>query len=154
MVGSRFRSLNVSVRAATAMAALAMASCAPMYPSPQQVRSSNPSVTYTYHTDQDLLQVNQSAATFCTRYQSIPQATNFTTDQAGNKVVVFQCVPPAVAATAAPTQPNPNLTYNYQTDQQLLNASRNAQIYCASTGAQQVSARIVTNPDGTRTVAF
>jgi hypothetical protein len=153
MIRNRFRSQKVSVRVATALAGLGVASCAPMYPSPQQVQSSNPSVTYTYHTDQDLLQVNQSAATFCTRYQSVPQATNFTTDQAGNKVVVFQCVPPAAAA-AAPMQPNPNLTYSYQTDQQLLEASRNAQTYCASRGSQQVTSRIVTNPDGTRTVAF
>ncbi len=154
MIVKSFRSLKPGVYTATALAGLALAACTPQYPSPQQVQASNPSVTYTYHTDQDLLQVNQSAATFCNRYQSVPQATNFTTDQSGNKVVVFQCVPPTTMAAAPLPQPNPNLTYNYQTDQQLLDASRSAQMYCASRGSGQVASNVVTNPDGSRTVTF
>ena len=154
MIDNSFRPLKTIVRVAAALSGLMAASCAPQYSSPQQVQASNPSVTYTYHNDQELLQVNQSAATFCNQYRSIPQATNFTTDQTGNQVVVFQCVPPTAVAEALPSQPNPNLTYTYQTDQQLLDASRNAQMYCANKGSQQVTSNIASNPDGTRTVAF
>lgn len=154
MIGNRFHFPKANVKMVAALLGLMAASCAPQYSSPQQVQASNPSVTYTYHNDQELLQVDQSAATFCNQYRSVPQATNFATDQTGNKVVVFQCVPPTAVAEALPSQPNPNLTYNYQTDQQLLDASRNAQMYCATKGSQQVSSYVTTNADGTRTVAF
>ena len=55
---------------------------------------------------------------------------------------------------ASPQQYNPNLTYNYRTDQDLLDASRNAQAYCMNSGSQQVTSNIVANKDGTRTVTF
>ena len=51
-------------------------------------------------------------------------------------------------------QYNPNLTYNYRTDQELLDASRNVQTYCMNNGSQQVTSNIVSNTDGTRTVTF
>lgn len=155
MAGNSSRSLQITIRAATALAGLALASCAAEYPAPQEVQANNPSVTYTYSTDQGLLQVDQSAATYCRRYQSIPRAASFSTDQSGQKVVVFECVPPPTTTAAlSPQQYNPDLTYNYQTDQQLLDDQRNAQTYCASRGSTQVTSNVVTNPDGTRTVSF
>ena len=154
MAGNSSRSLQIIIRAATALAGLALASCAAEYPAPQEVQASNPSVTYTYSTDQGLLQVDQSAATYCRRYQSIPRAASFSTDQSGQSVVVFECLPATTTTAAMAPQPNPDLTYNYQTDQQLMDDSRNAQTYCANTGSPQVTSNIVTNQDGTRTVTF
>jgi hypothetical protein len=145
--------LNVSARAAAALAGLMMASCMPQYSSPQQVQSSNPTVTYKYRSDQELAQANQNAATFCNRYQSVPRTANFGNDPDGSRVVVFECVqtsPP----TASQPQFNPNLTYSYRTDQELLDASRNAQIYCANNGSQQMISNIVTNANGTKTITF
>jgi hypothetical protein len=153
MTANSCRRLEVNFRAATVLAGLMVASCAPPYSAPQQVQASNPSVTYKYHNDQELLEVNQSAATFCNQYRAVPRPASFATGQDGSKVVVFECVQTTMPM-ASPPQFNPNLTYNYRTDQELLDASRNAQIYCTNNGSQQVISNIVTNTNGTRTVTF
>lgn len=141
------------VGTAAALASLLAASCAPQYTSPQQVQSTNPTVTYKYHNDQELLQVNQSAARFCNQYRGIPRATRFSNDPDGSNVVVFDCTR-MTAPMAQQSQFNPNLSYTYRTDQELLDASRNAQIYCMNRGSPQVVSNIVTNADGSRTVSF
>jgi methionyl-tRNA formyltransferase len=120
--------LKVNFRAASVLAGLIVASCAPQYSSPQQVQASNPSVTYKYHNDQELLEVNQSAATFCNQYRAVSRPASFTSEQDGSKVVVFECVPTTISM-ASPLQYNSILDYNYRTDQKLLVASRNAQAY-------------------------
>lgn len=129
-----------------------MASCSPEYSAPQQVQTSNPTVTYKYRSDQELVQANQNAANFCNRYQAAPRTANFANDPDGSRVVVFECV--QTSQPAPLSQVNPNLTYSYRTDQELLDASRNAQIYCMNSGAQQVVSNIVTNANGTKTVTF
>ena len=123
--------------------------CVAPYTEPQQVRASNPSVTYKYHNDQELLTVNQTAARFCDQYHAAPRAASFANDPDG-KIVVFECLPPTVATTTY----NPNLSYSYQTDPELLNASQNAQAYCMNNGSQQTVSNIVTNANGTHTVTF
>lgn len=143
--------LKVNVRAAVVLAGLVAVACAPLHSSPEQVRASNPSVTYKYSSDQELVQANQRAAKFCNRYQSIPGAANLAKDSDGSQIVVFECV--ETSATSQ-EQYNPNLTYNYRTDQELLDASRNAQIYCMNNGSQQLISNIVTNENGTKTVTF
>jgi len=153
MTANSYRRLEVNLPAAAVLAGLMLASCAPQYTSPQQVQASNPTVTYKYHNDQELLQVNQSAVTYCNQYRAVPQPASFTNDQDGSKVVVFACVQNTMPM-GSPPQYNPNLTYNYRSDQELLNASRNAQTYCMNNGSQQVISNIVTNNDGTRTVTF
>lgn len=153
MIANSCRFLKVNVRAATVLAGLMVASCAPQYSSPQQVQASNPSVTYKYHSDQELLEVNQSATTFCNQYRASPRPASFANAPDGSKVVIFECVQTTTQMAPSP-QFNPNLTYNYRTDQELLDASRNAQIYCMNNGSQQAVSNIVTNTDGTRTVRF
>ncbi len=141
-----------TVGAAAALTLFLAASCAPPPSAPQQLQASNPSVTYKYHNDQELLQVNQTAVTFCNQYHAVPHASSFTNAPDGSKVVVFECL--QVAAAMPQAQFNPNLTYTYRTDQELLDASRNAQVYCMNSGSSQVISNIVSNSDGTRTVAF
>lgn len=149
-ISSHFQA--VKVRGATALAGLMLASCAPQFSSPQQVQATNPSVTYKYGSDQELVQANQNAATFCNRYQSVPRTANFADDPDGRKTVVFECI--QASAAIPPPQFNPNLAYNYRSDQELLDSSRNAQTYCINTGSQQVISNIVTNANGTKTVTF
>ena len=62
----------------------------------------------------------------------------------------------AEEATAAPRQQafDPNLTYSYRTDQELLDASWSAQAYCMNNGSQRAVSNIRTNADGSRTVMF
>lgn len=145
--------LKTTVGAATVLAAgLIVASCVAQRSAPEQVESSRPTVTYKYRNDEELIQANQRAVTFCQQYDFAPRPESFSNDPDGSKVVVFECVPSSMPAPQPPM--NPNLIYSYRTDQELLNASRSAQIYCMNIGSQQVISNIVTNTDGSRTVTF
>jgi len=154
MIANTCHFLKANVRAAVVLAGLMAASCAPQFSSsPEQVATSNPSITYKYRNDEELVQAGQRAATHCNQYQSIPRTSSFGSDPDGSRVVVFECVP-ASAPTAPRPAFNPNLTYNYRTDQELLDSSRNAQTYCMNNGSQQVVSNIITNANGTRTVTY
>ncbi len=142
--------IRIAVIAATAALALMGAACVP-YSSPKQIEASNPTVTYKYHSDDELIQTNQLAATFCDRYQSVAQPVSFSTDTSGDRVVVFEC-----AASSLPGTPNSrsNLTYTYRTDKELMDVSRDAHAYCMNSGSPQVVSNIVSNGNGTKTVTF
>lgn len=140
--------------AALTMAVCMASACAPYSSSPRQIEASNPTVTYKYRSDDELVRTNQLAATFCDRYQSVAQPVSFATDAAGDRVVVFECT-----ATSLPGSPYPrsrsDLTYTYRTDRELMDVSRNAQAYCMNSGgSSQVVSRIVSNGNGTKTVTF
>ena len=151
MMPSRFSLKNA--RTATVLLALLAAACSPQHSAPQQVQSSNPSVTYKYRGDQELLQANQNAMTFCSQYRSAARSANIVDASDGNKTVVFECV--SMAPDAVPTQQyNPNLAYNYRSDQDLLDASRNAELYCMNDGSRRAMSTVVTNANGTRSVSF
>ena len=144
----RFRGLNIAL-----LAAGAVASCGPLASSQQPVQSRNPSVTYNYRTDQELLQANQNATTYCGQYQTAPRAATITNNADGSKTAVFECVR---TGTTVPVPPpvNPNLSYTYRTDQELVQASQAASAYCLRNGSQPMTSRMVTNSDGTKTVTF
>jgi hypothetical protein len=142
---------RVNVWAAALLAAGAVASCAPFPSSQQPVQSTSPSVTYNYRTDQELIQVNQRATTYCGQYQTTPRTASITNNPDGSKAVVFECVrttPPALPATT------PSQSYTYRTDQELVQAAQTAGAYCLRYGSQPITSSIVTNPDGTKTVTF
>jgi hypothetical protein len=143
---------NAGLAAGTVLAALLGTACVPYeHSSPKQIEASNPTVTYKYHNDEELIQTNQLAATFCDRYQSAPQPVSFTTDTSGERVVIFECV-----GTPMPSRQysNSDLTYTYRTDQELMDISRSAHNYCGNSGSSQVVSNIVSNSDGTKTVTF
>jgi hypothetical protein len=152
MIANFCRFRTTAFGAAVVLAALMVASCVAPYTEPQQVDSSKPTVTYKYHSDEELIQANQRAATYCGKYNFAPQTVSFSNDPDGSKVVVFECV--ASTMPAAPPPINPSLTYVYRSDQELLNASRSAQIYCMNSGSRQTISNIVTNTNGTKTVTF
>ncbi len=149
MIFRRFRRVNVW--AVALLAAGAVASCAPLPSSQQPVQSSNPSVTYNYRTDQELVQANQNATAYCSQYQTTPRTANITNNPDGSKAVVFECV-----RTAFPSPPPaaPSQSYTYRTDQELVPASQSAGAYCQKYGSQPMTSSIVTNSGGTRTVTF
>jgi hypothetical protein len=140
----------VKVGAVAVLAAGVVTSCAP-FRSEQPVQSSNPSVTYNYRTDQELVQANQRATTYCSQYQTTPRTANITTNPDGTKAVLFECVRTTLPAPApAPA----GQSYSYRTDQELVQASQSADAYCLRTGSRPMMSSIVTNPDGTKTVTF
>jgi hypothetical protein len=142
----RFWGLNIALLAAGAVAA-----CAQLPLSQQPVQSTNPSVSYTYRTDQELLNANQNATTYCGQYQTAPRTAGLTNTPDGSKTVVFECVRTALSASAPV---NPNLSYTYRTDQELVQASQTANAYCLKSGSQPTTSNMVTNSDGTKTVTF
>jgi hypothetical protein len=142
----RFRGLHIAL-----LAAGAVASCSPLASSQQSVQSSNPSVTYNYRTDQELLRASQNAATYCGQYQTAPRTATLPNNADGSKTAVFECVRTGLP-TPAPV--NPNLSYSYRTDQELVQASQTANAYCLKYGSQPMTSSMVTNPDGTKTATF
>src|SRR4029453_9029560 len=123
----RFRGLSVALLTAGAVAA-----CGQVPSSPQAVQATNPTVTYNYRTDQELVTANQNATTFCNQYQTTPRTANLTSNSDGSKTVLFECVRttaaiPAPAPAPTPVPANPNLlTYSYRTDQELVQESQTA----------------------------
>ena len=142
----RFRRLNIAL-----LAAGAVASCSQLPSSQQPVQSTNPGVTYNYRTDQELLKANQNATTYCGQYQTTPRTAGLTNNPDGSKSVVFECVRTALSG---PAPVNPNLSYAYRTDQELVQASQTANAYCQKNGSQPMTSNMVTNSDGTKTVTF
>ena len=140
------------IMTAAAISVVMMTSCASTRSSPKQVATSNPTVTYQYRNDDDLVQANQRAIKFCEPYQSLPQAKSCSTDTEGRKVVVFECIQ-SLQASRIDTSDSA-LRYNYRTDQQLLDLSRDAQLHCLNLGQPEMTSNIVVNADGSRTVTF
>jgi hypothetical protein len=149
MILRRFPRANVW--AVAVLVAGIVAACGPLASSQQPVQASNPSVTYNYRTDQELLQANQNAATYCGQYQTTPRTANITNNPDGSKAVVFECVRTTLPA---PTPTPPSLSYTYRTDEELVQASQTASAYCQKYGSQPMTSSMVTNPNGTRTVTF
>lgn len=152
---THFRTLAACLISATAAGVLA--SCAPGNRAPETVSASNPSVTYKYRGDQELLRANQQATSFCNQYGTTPRTVNLTSNTDGTSTVIFECVKVGVPTTAvAPLPPvNPALTYSYRTERELLDSSRRADAYCMQYGQRMVAtSSIVTNADGSRTATF
>ena len=140
----------VNVSAVALFAAGALAACATFPSSPQPVQSSNPSVTYNYRTDQELLQANQNATAYCSPYQTVPRSVSMTNNADGSKAVHFECVRTTLPAPA-PTPPSQS--YTYRTDQELVQASQTASASCPKPSSPMTSS-IATNSDETKTVTF
>ena len=149
MIRRYFRRANAW--AVALLAAGGLVSCAELPSSQRPVQSSNPSVTYNYRTDQELLQANQNATAYCSQYQTAPRTANITNNSDGSKAVVFECVRTTLPA---PPPTTPSQSYTYRTDQELVQASQTAGAYCLKNGSQPMTSSMVTNPDGSRTVTF
>lgn len=144
---------NAIIGTTAAITVVMMTSCASTgSSSPKQVATSNPTVTYRYRNDDELIQANQRAIAFCEPHQSLPQAQSFANDSEGRRIVVFECAPTLQAAPIR--QSDADLRYGYRTDQELLEVSRNSQVYCLKSGKPEMSSNIVVNADGSRTVTF
>jgi hypothetical protein len=106
---------KASVQGAVVLAGLMATGCVPRYTTPSVVQASNPSITYQYHNDAELLQANQSAATYCSQYQAVPRTAHI--DQGpDSRVVVFECVQgvagPGPVSVTGPTVLPGSLAYS------------------------------------------
>ena len=151
MVLRGLRRMNAWTVPLLAAGAIAACSSGSLPTSQQPVQASNPSVTYNYRTDDELLQANRNAMAYCNQYQTVPRTGNITNNSDGSKAVVFECVRTALPA---PAPAAPSQSYTYRTDQELVQASQTAGAYCQKYGSQPMTSTMVANPDGSRTVTF
>lgn len=144
------------IRAAAAtILAVGLGACVAPMPPPQQIDATEPKVTYSYATDQDLIEVTRKAETYCAKYATWPRNSGITQGPDGTKSVQFTCDRPIAAAPPPPPRPvPPTVSYSYRTDRELVEVSRSAQAYCQQFGASARSGHVTQNVDGTRTVAF
>ena len=142
--------LPKAIIAASCALPLVLTACGSTSHQPQAVAASNPTITYTYRGDKELLQANQNAVTYCSQYKALPHTVRIS-DSSDGRSVVFECVP---TNTVADTQFVPNTPYAYHTDEELIDNSRNAARYCRAHGGENAVSSITNNPDGTRTVTY
>ncbi|MGE0748498.1 MAG: hypothetical protein AB7K86_24765 [Rhodospirillales bacterium] len=144
--------------------ALLMVGCAASPPPPQATETTKPGITYTYHTDADLVTVSRNAEAYCRQYNAGPRTRGIVDNPSGNgKSVRFDCDVPMVASVSAvpgpvatvpvPASP-PNVSYVYRTDAELIQAVRNADVYCRRFNATSRPATTTMNADGSRTAVF
>src|SRR5215471_10292665 len=95
----------VKVGLAVTLLGATVAGCEPSTLPPQQVQAANPTVTYKYRGDQELVNANANANAFCTRYQGVPRTLNLSNDSDGNRVVSFECVPAPTTTTVVTAPP-------------------------------------------------
>lgn len=145
--------LRTAAPCALLAAGFLLASCAHEPLPPHQVQASSPTVTYTYRGDEELVQADQRADTYCSQYRLAPRAAGVASLDDGKKSITYECVPGAASTMAA--QPwDPTVMHSYRSDQELLDASHNADLYCMEHGSQRAVATVVTNPDGSRNLSF
>ena len=142
--------LTKATIAASCALPLFLAACGSSSHQPQAVAASNPTITYTYRGDKELLQANQNAVTYCSQYKALPHTVRIS-DGSEGRTVLFECVP---ANTVTEGQFVPNTPYAYHTDEELIDNSRNAARYCRNHGGENAVSSITNNADGSRTVTY
>jgi putative hemolysin len=138
---------------APVLAVLLVSACAPQHSAPTQTSSTNPTVTYKYRGDEELMQASEKANAYCAQYHATAQTYRIDTESDGSRTAVFQCV--ALPTNMASAQVyNPNYPYNDNTDQDLLGVTQSADLYCANSGGQRAVTTINTDINGTKTITF
>jgi hypothetical protein len=151
--GFRQQKMWVTRASVILLTALAAGCAAPASTPPQMVQANNPTVTYNYRGDEELIKANQSAEVYCSKYQATARSQSIRDTPDGGKSAVFECA--QNTASAVPGQTIiPGQSYRYQTDQELLDRTRNADAYCMSVGSRNAVSVIGTNPDGSKNVSY
>ena len=148
-----FRVWQCVSAAVLALICLTGVGCGPEYSvpiEPEVIRTEAPKVSYKYDSDEALLEANNEARTYCSQYASTPNIQgSIIRNPDGTKSVTFECV-----KAGLPTpQVIPPMSCRYLTDEELLQAMRSADIYCASLG-KIASTTIVVNPDSTKSLNY
>jgi hypothetical protein len=149
----RLQKIPITRASVILLTALGTSCSAPGPTPPQMVQANNPTVTYNYRGDEELIKASQSAEVYCTKYQATARSQSIRDAPDGGKSAVFECV--QNTATEVPGQTViPGQSYRYQTDQELVDRTRNADAYCASVGSKNAVSVIGTNPNGSKNVSF
>lgn len=82
-------SKNVLFKCDRPIAVVAAAPLPAVYPPPRPVQ---PSVTYTYRSDQELVDATSSATSYCMQFSGRPRTVQVTPNVDGSRTVVFDCL--------------------------------------------------------------
>ncbi|HWA45196.1 MAG TPA: hypothetical protein VHA10_18390 [Hypericibacter adhaerens] len=149
-----FSQLRLAAAAASlSVAALLMAACSSPHSPPTQTSATNPTVTYRYRGDEELVSANEKAAAYCSQYRSVPQTVRIDNESDGSKTVVFDCIATAAPATTTMAY-NPNDPYVYHSDQDLLAATQSADAYCRNSGSMRAVTTVSSDSTGAKTITF
>jgi hypothetical protein len=150
-----------TLTAVVGCAAAGLAACAP--PAGEATSAGRPNVSYAYTTDRELVDISRRAEAYCRTYGGWPRTTNVISRGDGTQAISYECdpvAPPATVATVAPVPAplplpaRPTVAYSYRTDQELVDATRNAETQCRQMDARSRTTAINANVDGSRTVVF
>ena len=156
------KSFDGSIRVAmwigsVALAATTLAACA-VYPRPAEpVAATKPTITYAYSDDAGLVDATRKAETYCTTYNSWPRTNEIYNRPEGGRNVTFVCDQPragVVTSSSAGIPAQPSVNYTYRDDRGLIEASNQAQRYCAGFNAHARSTLVTSQPDGSKTISF
>ena len=107
MTVSNNQLLKTTASAAILLTGLAVTACVPAHTEPVAVAASNPTITYVYHNDGELLQANDEASGYCAQYQAGPHLVRYDQGPDG-RIAVFECIQGTpVTTTTVTTAPGP-----------------------------------------------
>jgi hypothetical protein len=140
------------LRVSAVLAAILLAGCSSS--EPKAVQATNPTITFQYRGDDELIRANQSAADYCAQYRSVPQTSRFE-DSRDGRTVIFECTPTASDVPRTRVRGyDPDIPYGYRGDQDLMDAAHDAQLYCREHYQARAVSAVWVAPDGTKTTSY
>lgn len=138
MTHSTVRWIERATRAVLAAALVTVVACAHTRDGAQQVDEDNPTVTYQYSDTEGLLDASFQAETHCRQFNAWPEIDEVDQSRRGSGEVTFTCNRQQQReAPRTHTLPrDPARSYNYHDQQSLIEATMEAQRYCARYGAE------------------
>jgi hypothetical protein len=140
-----------------ALLATTLSGCAVYHQPAQPVAATKPTITYAYSDDAGLVDATRKAEAHCMTYNSWPRTSDIFSRPEGGRNVTFVCDQPragTVASSSVGIPAQPSVNYSYRDDRGLIEASNQAQRYCAGFNANARSTLVTSNPDGSKTISF
>lgn len=140
-----------------ALLSITLSACAATHQPAQPVAATKPTITYAYNDDAGLVDATRKAETYCMTYNSWPRTTDIFSRPEGGRNVTFVCDQPRAATMASSSvgvPAKPSVNYTYRDDRGLIEATNQAQRYCAQFNAHARSTLVNSNPDGSKTISF
>jgi hypothetical protein len=153
---------DIATRLAQSAAVLvlgaALAACGTPSGRAEAIQETAPSVTFEYKGDKGLIDATFKAENYCRQFNSWPTRSSVQLAPDGGNTVTFDCAQPRTAAFAGaqppPMPPNPTVQYTYRDERDLIDATTQAQRYCAGFGADARASTVTDGAGGVSTVVF
>lgn len=122
------------------------------------VQETAPTVSYDYTDDEGLIDATLQAEAYCRQFNSWPVTADMHLGARGSNTVTFVCnqerTVTGARAQTPPLPANPTVSYTYRDERELIDATTQAQRYCADFGAYARSTTVTHRAGVGRTVVF